>query len=1078
VKGGRCRFVAALLIAASAYAQGDPFAAPDVALAEARARLKELGDAASEEAKAVGRRIQLLEELKRTEGERKALPSIREIEARRAEAQRGIDALKGRPAPTEVRLASPEAASEYDRRLAEARTARDVKQVEVEAGAARRIEADAERKALPAREGDAKRRLSDVENKEDELARYIADNARLELRVVRERSALVGEAEPVRAALAPVLDLELDLARLRFDFAEREQKLAATEAARLREAEAKTIRDAAEAEARAAELTVNPVERFRLERSAEAAGIRAENAAIQSHISEIETANREQEDLLRFAAQERATLEKRLARGDEGTADLLRGVRDRARRARQLARARLDDAYAKAAANQKLLVSVLDRLWLLELPPSDNEELQALLVELPEEQREHARRVFADAVHGSGGVVAALRAKRTSLERVETLLGEHTALLVEHEAEIDRFLVFVEDRILWVRSEPPADADLLPEAAREIARLASLRFGLWFQVGAARLAAAGGALAMIVLLYFAARRLQAKAAAPPAAPGWRAVAGRTLLGLVGAALPAAGFFGASLALQALKLPSTIDEPLPATLAFIAAVVLIRRCAAFLLRDGGLVVATLGFPATVAKQILRSVGLITIAALVLRVPSIVLATAPYRAKALPRLIDPAWYAVLGFALLLLLRRRGAIVQDLTRPGSWIRGAWGLAWLGTALLTIASISLDILGYRVGASFLVVNMARTAVLLVLIAGIYSTLLALVGRIATRVRSRTMQAEGVAVAWQLSATVVDQLSRLVAATVAVVAALLFLRFWGLSGGIARALGSVPVIHLADGGSVTLLNVATAFLWVLGGHFVVRNLSAVYDAVVSPLLRQTDAAGRYVFLALSRYAILLVAYGSALLSLQVSFASIGWLLAAISFGVCFGLQEIVANFVSGLILLLERPIRVGDLIEVDGEVAVVERINIRSTTVTNFERQTIIIPNKQLITQNLTNWTRNDRLMRRQFRVGVAYGSDVEKVLRVLDEEVRRHPKVLRDPAHAIRFAQFGESSLDFDVFFFAVIDDGVDALADLHRQVYERFAKEKIEIPFPQRDLHLRSGGEHLDRDGGDRRGGPASP
>jgi potassium efflux system protein len=340
-------------------------------------------------------------------------------------------------------------------------------------------------------------------------------------------------------------------------------------------------------------------------------------------------------------------------------------------------------------------------------------------------------------------------------------------------------------------------------------------------------------------------------------------------------------------------------------------------------------------------------------------------------------------------------------------------------------------------------------------------------------------MKDEGVAAAWRVSATVVDQLSRMVAAVVAVTAAALFLRFWGLSGVIARVLDKVALVDLEGGDAVTLRNVAGALLWIIGGHFVVRNLSAVYDAVVSPLLRKTDAAGRYVFLALSRYAILLIAYGTALLALKVSFESIGWLLAAISFGLGFGLQEIVANFISGLIILLERPIRVGDLIEVDGEVAVVDRINIRSTTVTNLERQTIIIPNKQLITQNLTNWSRNDRVMRRQFRVGVAYGSDVEKVLRALDEEVRRHPKVLADPAPAIRFAQFGESSLDFDVFFFATIDDGLPAVADLHRQVYERFAKEGIEIPFPQRDLNLRSGWDHLAKGGGGKPAdGPASP
>jgi len=1067
-----CFGVLILLLAALARAQDDPFsdAAIDAGLADAQERLGKLTDA--DESKRwrgpLETRVSLIGELKATRAEQQALPSLKDIEARRVAAQRAIDELRDQPARTEVPLASADGVAAYDRTLADARAQRDAKRNEVEARTARQTEADAERKAIPAHATDAKRRLDEFEKKDDDLSRYRARNARMQLRIVQERTAFLDQAAPVWAALAPVLDLELDLARLRYDIAEKEQKLAVAEAAKLREEEARKIREKAEAEARAAERARDPLERFRLERSAETATLRSEDAALKSRIDEIDAANKERQELTTAVEQERVTLEKRLARGDEGTADLLRSVLDRARRARVLLRSKLSQVDGQAGENQRALASVLDRLYALELPPQDNEELKTLLAAVPPDRQDEARRVFSDAVQGSGGLVAALRAKRTTLERIEQNLSVLTASLLEQEASVEQLLVFVQDRILWVRSEPRIDASLISKAAREAVGIASARAKVWIEAGPSRLAGAGGALAMLVLLYVVAGRIRRKAISPPAAPGWRPAAGRVLLGLVAAALPSAGLYGISLALRTLDLPAAIAGPIPPFFDLVALLLLVRRCAGFLLVDGGVAVAMLGLPSSVAAQILRSVRLVTVAALFFRVPAVVLAEEPFNAKLLPRLLDPAWYAALGFSFLLLMRRRGPIVQDLTRPGSWIRGAWGLAGLATALLTLASVGLDLLGYRVGASFLILNVARTAGLLVLIAGFYSTLLALVGRIAARVRSRAMQAGGAVAAWRLSATVVEELTQLVAAVVAVVSVLLFLRFWGLSGALARWLDGVQLITLADGNFVTLWNVAAALLWIAGGHYVVRNLSALYDTVVSPLVGKTDAAGRYVFLALSRYAILLVAYGSALLALKVSFASIGWLLAAISFGVGFGLQEIVANFVSGLIILLERPIRVGDFIEVDGTVAVVDRINIRSTTVTNFDRQTIIIPNKQLITQNLTNWSRNDRIMRRRLRVGVAYGSDVEKVLRVLDEEVRRHPNALADPPPAIRFAQFGDSSLDFDVFFFATIEDGLQTLADLHRQVNDRFAKEKIEIPFPQRDLHLRSGFEHLDRGG----------
>lgn len=136
--------------------------------------------------------------------------------------------------------------------------------------------------------------------------------------------------------------------------------------------------------------------------------------------------------------------------------------------------------------------------------------------------------------------------------------------------------------------------------------------------------------------------------------------------------------------------------------------------------------------------------------------------------------------------------------------------------------------------------------------------------------------------------------------------------------------------------------------------------------------------------------------------------------MAALTVGLGFGLQEIFANFVSGLILLFERPIRVGDIVTVDGTTGVVSRIQTRATTVTNWDRQDLIVPNKEFITGRLLNWTRSDHVNRIVINVGIAYGSDTELARRLIEEVLREHSEVLGDPPSIVTFEGFGESTLN----------------------------------------------------------------
>jgi potassium efflux system protein len=173
-----------------------------------------------------------------------------------------------------------------------------------------------------------------------------------------------------------------------------------------------------------------------------------------------------------------------------------------------------------------------------------------------------------------------------------------------------------------------------------------------------------------------------------------------------------------------------------------------------------------------------------------------------------------------------------------------------------------------------------------------------------------------------------------------------------------------------------------------------------------------------------------------------------------------FGLQEIFANFVSGLILLFERPIRIGDVITLEDVTGTVTRIQIRATTITDWDRKELVVPNKDLITGRLLNWTLGDRVNRLVINVGVAYGSDTRQVHELLLQIADQHPDVLEDPAPLVTFEAFGDSTLNFVLrCYLSSLGDRLPTLHDLNSAIHEQFATAGIEIAFPQRDLHIRS-------------------
>ncbi|HFD87212.1 MAG TPA: mechanosensitive ion channel, partial [Gammaproteobacteria bacterium] len=255
--------------------------------------------------------------------------------------------------------------------------------------------------------------------------------------------------------------------------------------------------------------------------------------------------------------------------------------------------------------------------------------------------------------------------------------------------------------------------------------------------------------------------------------------------------------------------------------------------------------------------------------------------------------------------------------------------------------------------------------------------------------------------------------------------------------------------ITLADVGVGTLVAAVTIM--------AAKNIPGLLEILLLQRL-PIDAGARYAITTLSQYLIVAVGIIAAFSILGTQWSSIQWLVAALSVGLGFGLQEIVANFVSGIIILFERPIRVGDIVTVGDTTGTVSRIQIRATTIRNWDRQELLVPNKEFITSRLLNWTLTDPINRITIDIGIAYGTDVNLALKLLAEAASEQERILDDPEPLITFEQFGDSSLNLKMrCYLDSMEFRTRTRSELNELVNRKFAEAGIPIPFPQRDVHL---------------------
>ena len=209
-------------------------------------------------------------------------------------------------------------------------------------------------------------------------------------------------------------------------------------------------------------------------------------------------------------------------------------------------------------------------------------------------------------------------------------------------------------------------------------------------------------------------------------------------------------------------------------------------------------------------------------------------------------------------------------------------------------------------------------------------------------------------------------------------------------------------------------------------------------------------------------YTLIAVGFYVAFQLVGVDLSSLAIIAASLGVGIGFGLQNIINNLVSGIIILAERPISIGDRIEVAGVAGRVTKIQLRSTTVVTNDNITMIVPNADFISNTVTNWSHGDPKVRIRVPVGVAYGSDLKLLQQLLLEAAGEHPKALRDPSPVVLFTEFGDNSLNFElgVWTQEMTAAPIHFTSEMNFIIEQKLRENDIEIPFPQRDLHVRSG------------------
>jgi potassium efflux system protein len=686
-----------------------------------------------------------------------------------------------------------------------------------------------------------------------------------------------------------------------------------------------------------------------------------------------------------------------------------------------------------------------------------------------------------------------LESKQHSLDALTRNLGNYCDTLLELVFTqrklielLNEYAQYIDERVLWIRSSKPlAAGDVF--RGRAIAWMVqpsnwlAVAAALWSDARSNPLAACAF-LQVVAAFWYIRRRFRSEienlghdaqsSNFTRFLPTLRAFALTLLTALAGTGLLA--FVGRRLSVSAydVDFPSAVADALYATAWLFLPLDLIRRTC----RRHGLAESHFGWPAEAARAVARDVWWVMAIGLPLTFASDLLhAAEPDSVRnAWDRLFFAAGMLAIAVFIFRVVRPHAGIVRELfpSEQDEWVvrlerMGRWAGA-IGALLIGALVVS----GYDYTARQFIWRLYLTG--MGLLTGYYTRALLLRWILVhrrlmglqqmkeqrvTELRS-TVNADSTVVAAVHSEPVPNvDLAALSAQTRTLVnvgvLSSLFVSFWWIWLDVFPSMGILNQWQLWSTTvgdrvvPITMANLVTSLA--IGGltWIAMRNIPGLLEMTILQRL-PIDNAGRFAYSTLARYTIVVVGLASASSTIGIGWQKVQWLATALTFGLAFGLQEIFANFVAGLIILFERPIRVGDMVTIDNVTGVVTRIRIRATTIGDSDRKEFIVPNREFITGRTLNWTLSDTINRIVINVGIAYGSDTELARDLLLKAAHDHPAVLRDPEPSASFEEFGESSLKLILrCFLPNLTERTRVIHELHTTINRSFAAHGIEIP-----------------------------
>ncbi|MGB9623612.1 MAG: mechanosensitive ion channel domain-containing protein [Phycisphaerae bacterium] len=479
-----------------------------------------------------------------------------------------------------------------------------------------------------------------------------------------------------------------------------------------------------------------------------------------------------------------------------------------------------------------------------------------------------------------------------------------------------------------------------------------------------------------------------------------------------------------------------------------------------------------------------------ATVILAVPPLLLRAldlAPYTRGYLWALYETAALLIVllfGFRKQMVLRVVGR-PEQVRHPGilALVSGLYPLLWLGTAALLAAGIA----GYTVLVAYVISAVVKTVatVLIALLATRYLTDLlirygqALAKQDDTEPETPASPGPGDAhranpaadaaqskepATGQPPGVALQLVAAILRGAVAIGAALLTFNSWGITTVEIRAVLYYELIGpdaVTGRAAITVASVLGAILAIVVAWWVSRALRSVLNTRVYPIYTGLDRGAQAAINTMLHYFLILLGLYFALFAMRVPLGAVTVVLGTLGLGVGLGLQPLFVNFISGLMILFERHVRVGDLIVVNGELGEVTNISMRSTCIRTPDGVELVIPNSDFITKDVINWTLQEKSLRGHVKVGVAYGSDVHLVRRLLLDLARRHPLVRTYPPPEVWFTDFGENALHFEIV--AWFDNSSNRwrfMTEIRYEIVRVFTEHGIEIPFPQRTLSTAGG------------------